>query len=226
MYKIIFILPVILLSCSLLFSQDEGYYSDKNNSLVKAVTRDEAAGVINPIRGTLLHAVVENKDTIPVVNLPGVCIESDRYFKNKEEEYAYTVLKRNVKKVYPYAKLAGKLLKQYNDTLSFMTTERQKKKYLKNVEQQLKKEFSGELEKMSWSQGRILIKLIDRETGNTSYELVKEMRGAFSAFFWQTIARIFDHNLKSHYNPIGDDYLIEDIVLSIESTEQHITSAK
>ena len=115
------------------------------------------------------------------------------------------------------AKLAGEKLRGYEGELAAIDSERKKKKFYKKVEKELKAEFGDELTKLTISQGRILIKLIDRETGDTSYELVSELRGNFSAFFWQGLARIFGHNLKSNYDPEGEDRMIEEIVQRIES---------
>lgn len=170
--------------------------------------------------GTTVTAVVIGNDTVPVINLPMFRVIDVRSFKNKSDEKKYYRLKRDVMKVYPYAKLAGEKLRLYNDTLTKIPNDRLRKKYLKKIEQELKDEFTDDMENMGYNQGRILIRLIDRETGNTSYHLVEELRGTFSAFFWQSIARIFGHNLKSKYNPKeGEDKTIEEIVLLIESGE-------
>jgi hypothetical protein len=98
-----------------------------------------------------------------------------------------------------------------------LETEKERKKYIKTVEKQLMDEFGNELKKLTSTQGRILLKLIDRETGNTSYVLLKELRGTVSAVFWQAIARLFGSDLKSRYDPSGDDYLIERVVRMIET---------
>lgn len=170
--------------------------------------------------GTTVTAVVIGNDTVPVVNLPVFRVMDVRNFKNKKEEKNYYRLKRDVMKVYPYAKLAGEKLRLYNDTLLKIPNDKLRRKFLKKIEQELKDEFTDDMEKMGYTQGRILIRLIDRETGNTSYHLVEELRGTFSAFFWQSIARLFGHNLKTRYNPKeGEDKTIEEIVLLIESGE-------
>jgi len=96
--------------------------------------------------------------------------------------------------------------------------ESEQKRLLKRAEAELKKEFEGDIRNMTLNQGRILIKLIDRETGNSSYGLVKELRGSFQAFFWQSLARVFSTNLKETFNPFTnpEDKMIEDIIGSIE----------
>lgn len=187
----------------------------------KATSRDQGLSESDKLRlGTTVTAVIIGNDTVPVVNLPVFRIVDVRNFKSKKEEKNYYRLKRDVMKVYPYAKLAGEKLRLYNDTLVKIPNERMRRKFLKRVEQELKDEFTDDLENMGYNQGRILIRLIDRETGNTSYHLVEELRGTFSAFFWQSIARLFGHNLKSRYNPKeGEDKTIEEIVLLIESGE-------
>ncbi|PID95603.1 MAG: hypothetical protein CSA94_00770 [Bacteroidetes bacterium] len=115
----------------------------------------------------------------------------------KRPDWRTRRLIRNIKKAYPYAKLASQKLYEYNVALKSIPNENDRKRLMKQAESELKAEFSDELKKLTFSQGRILLKLIDRETGNTSFELVKELRGNFSAFFWQTFARVF--GLKKKY---------------------------
>ncbi|MEQ8623756.1 MAG: DUF4294 domain-containing protein [Vicingaceae bacterium] len=166
---------------------------------------------------TVWETVVIDGDTIPLYRFDPVYIFATPTFKNKQEERRYGKLKRYVVKVYPYAKIAGEMLQYFDDTLATITSEYKRKKYIKSVEEQLMSEFEGELKKLTIKQGIILVKLIDRETGNTSYDLVKELRGSFSAFIWQGLARLFGSNLKLEYDPNGEDSAIEDIVLRIES---------
>lgn len=162
---------------------------------------------------------IENGDTILYGVLPSVRIYGSRTFKNPKEASKYSKLVYNVKKVYPYAKTAGDLLKKYSSQIDTMQSEKEKKKYLNKVEEELKQQYKGELTKLSITQGIILVKLVDRETSRTSFEIVKEMRGTFSAFFWQQIAKIFDNNLKAQYDPYGEDKQIEEIVDMIEHGE-------
>jgi hypothetical protein len=123
---------------------------------------------------------------------------------------------RDLKITYPYAVLARQKLEELNAYYVTLNTERERKAYAKLVEEELKAEFEEDLKKLTITQGRLLIKLIDRETGSTSYELVKELRGSFSAFFWQAVARIFGSNLKTQYDPLGEDKLIEEILILIQ----------
>jgi hypothetical protein len=128
----------------------------------------------------------------------------------------YNSLELKVKKVYPIARVAAIKLAEYNKVYTSFQTNRERKLYVKSVEKQLFEEFEDELRKMKVSEGRILIKLIDRETGNSSYEIIKEFNGGFSAFFWQSVARLFGHDLKAQYDPVTEDRLIEYIILQID----------
>ncbi|MCB0819207.1 MAG: DUF4294 domain-containing protein [Bacteroidetes bacterium] len=166
----------------------------------------------------LSFVITESGDTLPVVNLTYVTISEERTFANKREARKWSRLKRDVAKVYPYSKLAGKKLKHYNDLMQGKS-EKEQKKLMEQAEEDLKAEFEDDIRNMTLNQGRILIKLIDRETGNSSYALVKDLRGTFQAFFWQSIARIFSTNLKESYNPHTnkEDKMIEDIIETIEN---------
>jgi hypothetical protein len=167
--------------------------------------------------GTVVQAMIIEGDTFPIVNLDAFYIVARKPFKNKRYSQKYRKLRRDVKRAYPYAKLAGMKLREYDAELKKLKTDHQRRKFMKKVEDELREEFEGELRELTVRQGIILIKLIDRETGDTSYELVKQFRGAFSAFFWQSIARLFGHNLKLKYDPDGEDKMIEEIVLLIEN---------
>ncbi|HON18074.1 MAG TPA: DUF4294 domain-containing protein, partial [Salinivirgaceae bacterium] len=122
-----------------------------------------------------------------------------------------------VLKVYPYARLAVEILDELKDTLATMEKDQARRKFLNAYEKALFSQYKADLTRLKVSEGRILLKLIDRETGRTSYELVEEYRGKFSAYFWQGIARFFGENLKVKYDPLGEDRLIEEIVRKIEA---------
>jgi hypothetical protein len=174
---------------------------------------------ISKFKGTIVYTTIINGDTIPYVTLREFTVYAEMQFNSSFFADKYGRLKRDVKKAYPYAKIAGQKLKQYNDVIARLDNEAKKKKYLKLAEDEIKREFEGDLKKLTLRQGRILIKLIDRETGSSSYNLVKELRGSFSAFMWQSLARLFGSNLKEKYDPKGEDALIEEIVLKIENGE-------
>lgn len=162
-------------------------------------------------------AEVYNGDTIPSIRFQDVYVYADYIYKNKKQYEAWSRTKYNVKKVYPYAILAAAKLKEYNAIMEKMPNENMKKAYLKVIEKQLKEEFEEPLKDLTITQGRILLKLIDRETGNTSYELVKGLRGNFQAFMWQSVARLFGSNMKTGYDAEGEDIMIERAIKLIEA---------
>ncbi len=163
------------------------------------------------------RTVIIDGDTIPNVSIEEVVIFPRLIFKSRHRARRYRKLIRDVKRAYPYAIYAKNKLDQMEHEFQNLTTEKERKEYVKSVEKQLMDEFGKELKKLTITQGRILLKLIDRETGNTSYELLKELRGTISAVFWQTIARLFGSDLKSQYDPQGDDFLVERVVRLIET---------
>ena len=185
-------------------------------SLILKAKNDVKSVLVLPEKGMLVCATLYEGDTIPSVTLSVVYCFANRVFKNQRQLAAWTRLRYNIKIVYPYAILAAAKLKEYDRILASMSNENDKKKYTKLVEKQLKDQFGDELKNLTESQGRLLIKLIDRETGKTTYDVVKSMRGSFSAFMWQGVALMFGSNLKYDYNPKGDDALIEQAILLIE----------
>ena len=163
------------------------------------------------------RGVIEGNDTIPMIELPEI-----RIYERSNYEYLYLKRKyrrmiRNVKKAYPYAKIAGVRLKELDNQLVAMDNEKEKKAYIQQAEKEIMGQFEKEVKRLTVTQGIILVKLIDRETGRTSYEVIKDLRGGITAFFWQGIARIFGNNLKAEYDPDDKDRIIEDIVQGIEA---------
>ncbi len=131
--------------------------------------------------------------------------------------YRYQRLIYNLKKVYPYSQVVKARLGAINEELEKISGERERRKYLRQVEKDVFGEYEDDVRDMTITQGRLLIKLIDRETLNTSYDLIRQYRGTFSAAFWQSIARIFGTNLKEEYDPYGEDAVMEIILNEIES---------
>ena len=139
-------------------------------------------------------------------------------FKNKEEKKKYKILKRRVLKVYPYAISAKEKLMNIQVGLDSIRKRRHKKRYTKEVAKWVKEEYADRLKNLTMSEGKILVKLIHRETQTTSYKIVKSYRGRFNAFFWQTMAKFWDNNLKTEYDPVNnrEDMLIEHILIQAE----------
>ena len=153
-----------------------------------------------------------NEDTIFISDVPEVEILA---FKNKEERTRYYILKRRVLKVYPYALVAKEKLNEIRIGLDSIPKRRQKKRYTKEVTKWVKEEYTDRLKNLTMTEGKILVKLIYRETHTTSYEIVKSYRGRFNAFFWQTMARLWNNDLKTEYDPVNvrEDMLIEHIII-------------
>lgn len=155
-------------------------------------------------------------DSLPSYGIPlkEVVVFQPLRFKDREELNRYLILRRRVLRVYPYAKLAAERLTVLNERLDQINSKRGKKKYMKRLEDFVYKEFEEELKKLSKSQGKILIRLVHRQTGSTTYDLVKELRNGWKAFFYQTTASLFSLSLKEEYDPaeLLEDYLIEDIL--------------
>ncbi|MGD0755565.1 MAG: DUF4294 domain-containing protein [Bacteroidales bacterium] len=165
----------------------------------------------------LLQNVKRNGVTLPEVEIKEVTVYAHPQFARKSDFRKYERLVYNLKKVYPYALIVRNKLSKVDQDISNIKSEKERKDYLKKVEKNVFADYEGDIRDMTITQGRLLIKLIDRETQNTSYTLIKEYRGKLAAAFWQGIARIFGTNLKEEYDPYGEDALIESIILEIDS---------
>jgi len=163
------------------------------------------------------RAVVEGADTIPIIELPEVLVYERRDFEYLYLKRRYRRMIRNIKKAYPYAQIAGVKLKELDNHLATLNSEKEQKAYINQAEKEIMGQFEKQVKRLTVTQGIILVKLIDRETGRTSYQVIKELKGGFTAFFWQGIARIFGNNLKTEYDPENQDKVMEDIVLGIEA---------
>lgn len=158
----------------------------------------------------------ENAENEEVINLDPVWVFSkEPQFDTQEAWKNYQILKYRVKKVYPYAKLAAEELRVIRKTLETLEGRYDKKQYIKKKQQQTEERFTEELKKLSRSQGRILIKLIHRQTGDTAYNLVKELRSGWRAFWYNNTAWLYDLSLKATFNPmeVKEDFWIEEILL-------------
>ena len=173
-----------------------------------------------PDRVYLLQKVNRNGETLPEVEIKEVTVMAHGNNNARKAQLEYRKYQRlifNLKLVYPYALIVRSKLSMVNDEISGMKSDQERRKYIKNVEKEVLNEYEGEISEMTVTQGRLLIKLIDRETQNTSYDLIRQYRGGLTAAFWQGIARLFGTNLKEEYDPFGDDTIIEYIVRDIEA---------
>lgn len=195
---------IFLLSCLLssgfIFSQQperDSIFEKEFDSIYEYYVRFEG--------DTILHSSIA---------LDEVYLFGKLEFADKKERLRYYILRRKTIKVYPYAKLAAERLVELNDSLKHIKKRRQQKRYTKKVQKYIEGEFSEELKKLTRTEGQILVKLIHRQTGTTAFDLVKDLRSGWRAFWYQTTAKAFKIDLKEEFHPehIHEDYLIEDIL--------------
>ncbi|MBI3511869.1 MAG: DUF4294 domain-containing protein [Bacteroidetes bacterium] len=167
-------------------------------------------------KAMITTGVDANGDTLVVVNEYTCVIAAPRTFANPKEQAKWDRLKRDVKKAYPYSVLAKMKLSEMDAQMAYMKTDEQRKQYAEKCEKELVGQFEVDMRDLTFTQGHILLKLMDRETNSTTYDIIKERRGSFSAFMWQGVATVFGNNLKSDYDPTGDDANIEAVVELIE----------
>lgn len=179
-----------------------------------SATVDTAAG-----RSYLIQNVERDGVTLPEIAIKEVTVvgRPKKEAARKSEYRKYERLIYNIRKVYPYALTVRQKLDEVNVKMGELESDKLRREYIKQFEKDVFSEFEDDIRDMTITQGRLLIKLIDRETQNTSYNLIREYRGGFTAAFWQGIARIFGTNLKEEYDPFGADALIEVIIYEIEA---------
>ena len=169
----------------------------------------------------ILYAQNEKKNfsMSPVDTVPLNLILPDHQVYTSDNEFLkkWNKTKFYIRSVYDYAKIASSMLERFNDTLALLSNKRIKKRYLKRANKMLKNEFGDEIRKMSINRGTHLMKLIYRNTGLTTYDIIKLYRGSGKAFWFQTLCLVNGQNLKKEYDPEGEDYLIEKAVSLIES---------
>lgn len=165
---------------------------------------------------TIPGITVINGEPLPNWVIPEIVVIPKRSFKTNKDYRQYQRMIRNLKVVYPYARIAKIKLHDMNEQLQQLTTKREKEQFIKQAEKEIRDDFEKKLMSLTISQGKMLIKLIDRETGKTSYELVKELKGNFSASLWQAVARIFGSNLKSEFDEEGEDKILNELILLYE----------
>lgn len=169
------------------------------------------------INGYLVPACIYEGDTIASLRMPTLYCFKPLKFKNKRQQQQYTRLVRNVKKTLPIAKEVNRAIIETYEFLQTLPDEKSRQKHLQAVEKSVKEQYTPRMKKLTFSQGKLLIKLINRETDSSSYELVKAFLGPFKAGFYQAFAAIFGASLKKEYHPEGEDAMVEQIVLLVES---------
>lgn len=172
---------------------------------------------VAPESGYRCRAEVIDGDTIPVFDLNTIYIYANFVFSTPRQYELWTRTKQNVKIVYPYAILAAAKLREYDKALEKIEDKHMRKIFLKVCEKDLRHEFEDELKGLSITQGKVLMKLIDRESGKTTFEIVEKLRGTFQAVFWNTLARLFGNNMKVEYDGAVEDIMIERAVKLVEN---------
>ncbi|SRX75892.1 DUF4294 domain-containing protein [Aequorivita antarctica] len=190
--------------CIIIFSLTATYGQVDTESLEKQKDSTE-----------IMYYIVEG-DTIAheMINLDEVYLLKKVKFMSEKDRRRYLILRRKTRKVYPYAKLAAERLTTMTERLKTIEKKSDRKRYTKLVQDYIEGEFSDKLKKLTHTEGQILVKLIHRQTGRTAYELVKELRTGWRAFWYNTTASLFEISLKEEYKPfeVKEDYLIEDIL--------------
>ena len=169
------------------------------------------------INGYLVPACIYEGDTIASLHMPTLYCFKPLIFKNKKQQQEYNRLVRSVKKTLPIAKEVNRAIIETYEFIQTLPDEKTRQKHLQAVEKSVKEQYTPRMKKLTLSQGKLLIKLINRETDSSSYELVKAFLGSFKAGFYQAFAAIFGASLKKEYYPNGEDAMVEQIVLLIES---------
>ena len=180
-------------------------YAQKNDSIVQYYTKNSK---------NAMDAIIVEGDTIPILILDEVLLVDKPSFNSDQARRRYYILRRKVLKVYPYAVIAGNKLDSLNLTLADINGKRRQKKYIKNFQEYLEGRFEDELKELTRTEGQILSKLISRETGITTYELIDTYRSGWNAFWWNVAAGFYDIDLKIPYDPKNneEDKLIENIL--------------
>ncbi|SJZ33515.1 Uncharacterised protein [Porphyromonas cangingivalis] len=193
------LLLVVLLSCSLpVIAQDGSSFPPTN-------------------RGYIVNATLEGGDTIPIIKLRTLNVFAPLEFKSEKEKLEYLRLIRDVKRTLPYARMISSTMKETYEYIETLPTDKERLAHLKRMEDELYKEYFPEMKKLTLRQGKLLIKLIDRQCGSSGFELVEAFLGTISANIWNLFAKFFGASLKSSYDPQNKDALTERVVILVEN---------
>jgi len=166
---------------------------------------------------SVVQAIIIGNDTVPYFVLPTYYCYPPLKFKNKKEEQFYWCTVRDVKVVLPYVRHIRRVMEKTNEALMSMPDKASRDAYMKNFEKRIYKENETKFKDLTLNQGKLIIRLLDRETNNTSYELIKAYRGSFSAGFWQVFALVLGADLKTKYGTKEEDAVIERVIVLVEA---------
>jgi len=205
-------LPALRLAAVLLCAFPALHTSAQNNP--PPLANKDRLGVNDTV---IVQACIEmNGDTIPCSWLDDVYVTTKLTNEQRKRYVAWTRLRNAVYVTYPYAITASKVMNDINAQLVNVNDKKKRKEIILSREKELKEQFADKLTQLSVYQGKVLMKLIYRQTGNNCYEIIENYKGKFNAGFWQTVALIFGSNLRQNYDPSGDDHDMEMIVLDVE----------
>ncbi len=167
--------------------------------------------------GYLVKGYALDGDSLAYIPIRGVVIFRKRVFKDKRDYDRYWKLVRNFKKVYPYALLARDKFREIDSVCATLPSSFARSRYIAKKQKELSQEFESQLRELTFSQGRLLFKLIDRETGRTTYDIIRQFRGTFTAMFWQGIAKLFSSDLKGTFdNEDEENKIINELIIAYE----------
>lgn len=169
------------------------------------------------LKGYMVPMCVYQGDTIPCITLKNIYIYPTVKFKSRKQERYYYKLVRDVKKTLPLAREIRNIVIETYEYLETLPDEKARKKHIKLVEKGLKEQYTPKMKKLTFSQGKLLIKLVNRECNQSSYQLVKAFMGPFKAGFYQTFAALFGASLKKEYHPEEEDRMIERVIILVEN---------
>lgn len=168
------------------------------------------------VKGFLVPVRTEFGETLPTINLGSISLYRDLKYATPRERRAYTRLVRDVKKTLPYAKMVNETMQETYEYLLTLPDDRAREAHLKRMEKELYEQYKPEMQKLTLRQGKLLLKLISRETSSSSYELIDSFLGSFAAGFWNVFAKFFGASLKVDYDPDGEDAMIERVCTEVE----------
>ncbi len=179
--------------------------------------RQQSPATRETAEGYLLQVCVDHGDTIPMVTMRTLYVYPPYKFRNKREKARYDKLVRDVKKTLPIARQINGIIIETYEYLNTIPTKKEREKHIKRVEKSLKAQYMPVMKKLTFSQGKLLIKLVDRECNQSTYELVKAFMGPFRAGFYQAFAKVMGASLKKEYDPAGEDRMVERVINLVES---------
>ena len=178
------------------------------------VAQDSVSTPEQRIDGQIVAVKYQEEDTLLVSNLEGVSVTVPRSFDNMDDYIRYQKYKRYAVKVYPYAVEAIKIFREVEEVTQTMKP-RQRKKHIKRLHKRLKREFTEPLKNLSKTQGKILIEMIEKELDRSFYDLMRDLRGGFTAGYWNTLSRVYGYRLKEKYQP-GEDEILDAVLYDLD----------